>query len=69
MTSTDLHALAERIAREERIEHSAALAILGRRGAAARQRRRNYGTTRPERGAFANVERPTAQNFWWNRND
>jgi len=68
MTSHDLHRLAERIAREQRIEHSAALAILGRRGAEAKARRRNYGVTRGERGAFGAVERP-AKSYWWQSND
>ncbi len=70
MNSPDLHTLAARIAREERIDHAAALAVLGRRGAAVRQRRRNYGTTRPGRGAFANIESAApAGGFWWNRDN
>jgi hypothetical protein len=66
MTSDELHRRADKLSRERQIPHSAALSILGRAG--ARARRRHYGSTVVERGAFAAVEPPNRPQWWqdWN---
>ena len=71
MTTTELHARAERLARELGCTHSDALSVLGTRGAEARKRRRHYGVTQimnSDRRAFDAVESPRHYD-WMDRAD
>lgn len=65
MTTHQPHALADRIARQERISHSEACYRLARRGR-GKSKGGNYGRTTVQANAFANVQKP-AVTYWWQR--
>jgi hypothetical protein len=67
MNSYQVHAEADRLARELGISHSEALSRIARRP----RRRRSYGATQitvGDRAGFAAIEQP-AKPFWWNSPD
>lgn len=71
MNTHQLHTLADRIARQERITHSQACALLARRGR-GKSRGGNYGRTTvgpsQANSINSNVEKPAAV-YWWQKDN
>lgn len=68
MTSHQLHTLADRLARQERITHSEACARLARRPRSSTTKHSSKHKLARQNDDFAAIEKPAAV-YWWQKQD